>query len=228
MSSNLSLFIKRAELFQNEDFIKNVFERKQIGDVSSVEFIKKQSNGKDYNGVIVHFKTWYHNSTSQEFLDKLTEKNESIKFQIDKNAYWYININTNVKSNNSVSSDDLSQLSGEEKIKKMEALISNLMSQLYLLKKNQEKRDNDFIKNENKNTQIKIYNNELEYHIAELKENENVLNETINDLLQQNKLLTNKIETLNEIISYKNIEINELKQENSDLITIEAFYQAHL
>ena len=60
---NKSLFIKRAEDYQNKEFIFNVFHKKNIGKVNDVTFIKKQNNvGKSYNGVIVTFEKWYNNS----------------------------------------------------------------------------------------------------------------------------------------------------------------------
>ena len=54
--TNVALFIKRAEESQTKEFIMNAFKNSNIGIVKEITFIKKNSNGTPYNGVVVILK----------------------------------------------------------------------------------------------------------------------------------------------------------------------------
>ena len=219
---NISLFIKRAELHQNEEYIRNIFAQKNIGVVDTLNFIKKHSeNGKEYNGVIVTFKYWFSNDYTKSLINQLTTKTNDglVKLFIEKSVYWYVSIHQKKMEINKC--DELQKidanLSDKDKIKQLELLVNNLSTQLYYMQKKQETNEQMLMTNECKNMKHHIYNVELEHSILEI----NILNEELkeeNELLKkENEQLMKNNNALNEYIGYKNEEIVMLKQETNDL-----------
>ena len=154
---NKSLFIKRAEDYQNKEFIFNVFHKKNIGKVNDVTFIKKQNNvGKSYNGVIVTFEKWYNNSLIDEIN---SSQNGTVKFNFN-NSYWFINLHKEpeVDKVDNVNIDIDINLSDKDRIKQLEDLVKSMSSQMNYLKERSERIIMDY---EHKHTQQHLNNIEL-------------------------------------------------------------------
>jgi hypothetical protein len=153
---NKSLFIKRAEEYQNKEFIFNVFHKKNIGEVKDVTFIKKQNHtGKSYNGVIVTFNKWYNNSLIDDII-----KNGTIKFNFN-NSYWFINIHKEPELEECIKDIDIDidiNLSDKDRIKQLEDLVKSMSSQMNYLKERSERIIMDY---EHNHTQQHLNNIEL-------------------------------------------------------------------
>lgn len=216
---NVSLFIKRAELHQDEHFIKNVFHSKQIGMVSDVKFIKKMSeNGKSYNGVIVNFENWYSSTYAHQLLDNLTSaKDETCRFFVDKNVFWFVSIHRQkIQCCQEIKQIDPS-LSDKQRIVKLEELVNNLSTQLYYMQKKQENTEQQLMKNEQTNTQNVIYNRELEFEINQLKTVNDDLSYDFHKYEDERIKRDTFIATLKEIIELKDNQIDKLTNEVRDL-----------
>ena len=91
-SCKLPLYIKRAELNQNETYIKNAF--KNYGIVDRIEFIEKSNdNGQKYNGVIVYFKQWHFNNVVETLWEQLHAKKDiptKIFHGPHNNKFWIV------------------------------------------------------------------------------------------------------------------------------------------
>ena len=216
---NVSLFIKRAELHQDEQFIKNVFHSKQIGMVSDVKLIKKMSeNGKSYNGVIVNFENWYSSTYAHQLLDNLTSaKDETCRFFVDKNVFWFVSIHRQkIQCCQEIKQIDPS-LSDKQRIVKLEELVNNLSTQLYYMQKKQENTEQQLMKNEQTNTENVIYNRELEFEINQLKAVNDDLSYDFHKYEDERIKRDKYIATLKEIIELKDKEIDKLTNEVRDL-----------
>jgi len=200
---NKSLFIKRAEEYQNKEFIFNVFHKKNIGEVKDVTFIKKQNNtGKSYNGVIVTFNKWYNNSLIDEII-----KNGTIKFNFN-NSYWFINLHKEPEVDNvNIDIDIDINLSDKDRIKQLEDLVKSMSSQINYLKERSERIIMDY---EHKHTQQHLNNIELRAQLddkdAERTWIEADFKEDIDTLKDQNELMCAHLER-------KYYECEKLKEE---------------
>ena len=203
---NKSLFIKRAEDYQNKEFIFNVFHKKNIGKVNDVTFIKKQNNvGKSYNGVIVTFKKWYNNS----LIDEIMEGGGTVKFHFN-NSYWFINLHKEPEVDNVNVNIDIDidiNLSDKDRIKQLEDLVKSMSSQMNYLKERSERIIMDY---EHKHTQQHLNNIELRAQLddkdAERTWIEADFKEDIDTLKEQNELMCAHLER-------KYYECEKLKEE---------------
>jgi len=91
----LTLYIRRAEVFHNEDYIREVFQNLNIGIVSQVTFIKKSSEqGKPYNGVLVTFEKLFESTTVAYIFQQMAENSDHTARIVHNNEYqryWVIN-----------------------------------------------------------------------------------------------------------------------------------------
>jgi hypothetical protein len=189
---NKSLFIKRAEDYQNKEFIFNVFHKKNIGEVKDVTFIKKQNHtGKSYNGVIVTFKKWHNNSLIDEIMEGGT-----VKFHFN-NSYWFINLHKEpeVEKVDNVNIDIDINLSDKDRIKQLEDLVKSMSSQMNYLKERSERIIMDY---EHKHTQQHLNNIELRAQLddkdAERTWIEADFKEDIDTLKTENELMCAHLE----------------------------------
>ena len=202
---NKSLFIKRAEDYQNKEFIFNVFHKKNIGKVNDVTFIKKQNNvGKSYNGVIVTFEKWYNNSLIDEIN---SSQNGTVKFNFN-NSYWFINLHKEPEVDNvNIDIDIDINLSDKDRIKQLEDLVKSMSSQMNYLKERSERIIMDY---EHKHTQQHLNNIELRAQLddkdAERTWIEADFKEDIDTLKEQNELMCAHLER-------KYYECEKLKEE---------------
>ena len=192
---NKSLFIKRAEDYQNKEFIFNVFHKKNIGKVNDVTFIKKQNNvGKSYNGVIVTFEKWYNNSLIDEIN---SSQNGTVKFNFN-NSYWFINLHKEPEVDNVNVNIDIDidiNLSDKDRIKQLEDLVKSMSSQMNYLKERSERIIMDY---EHKHTQQHLNNIELRAQLddkdAERSWIESDFKEDIETLKDENQILSAHLE----------------------------------
>jgi hypothetical protein len=90
----MKVYVKRTELYQNEQFIKKRFEF--IGIVSNVEYMSRvNAIGQIYNSAIVTFTHWHNTPQSCQFLKDLGETRfGDYKFNYRDNRgterYWFI------------------------------------------------------------------------------------------------------------------------------------------
>ena len=202
---NKSLFIKRAEDYQNKEFIFNVFHKKNIGEVKDVTFIKKQNHtGKSYNGVIVTFKKW--NNPLRELIDEII-KNGTVKFNFN-NSYWFINLHKEPEVDNvNIDIDIDINLSDKDRIKQLEDLVKSMSSQMNYLKERSERIIMDY---EHKHTQQHLNNIELRAQLddkdAERTWIEADFKEDIDTLKDQNEVMCAHLER-------KYYECEKLKEE---------------
>jgi len=89
---NDAIFIKRAEIYQDFDYIRNAFEWNNIGAVKETKFInKKNETCKPYHGVIVIFERWYANHLVNQLLSEMAASPDgTTRFYFDHNKYWII------------------------------------------------------------------------------------------------------------------------------------------
>ena len=194
---NKSLFIKRAEEYQNKEFIFNVFHKKNIGEVKDVTFIKKQNHtGKSYNGVIVTFNKWYNNSLIDDII-----KNGTIKFNFN-NSYWFINIHKEPELEECIKDIDIN-LSDKDRIKQLEDLVKSMSYKL-------ERSERIIMDYEHNHTQQHLNNIELRAQLddkdAERTWIEADFKEDIDTLKEQNELMCAHLER-------KYYECEKLKEE---------------
>ena len=136
MSSQISLFIKRAEEYQTEEFIAKMFKSNEIGKVSNVKFIQKQNNGMNYNGAIVNFEEWNDNKSVKKLLyDMSCSIDGTTKFYFNSRNYWILKVHTlhhtlpkDKDINNDIDeiTDKLNNLTNRETIQEEEILEQNL------------------------------------------------------------------------------------------------------
>jgi hypothetical protein len=110
--NNFVLYIKRAELNHDEEYIKNALEI--IGNVKSVSFIgKTNEKGQQYNGVIVYFNNMYIGDNLYQMVEEFeTNKEKTAKIYHNEYRYWivheYINhsVPTMITSNINVDNNE--------------------------------------------------------------------------------------------------------------------------
>ena len=83
----MDLFIKRVELNQSAEFIKQSFREKNIAIINEVVFIPKQG----YNGAVLHIDTWFNN----QYVDKLMQDiynsaDGTTRFYFAMSKYWIV------------------------------------------------------------------------------------------------------------------------------------------
>lgn len=194
---NVSLFIKRAEEYQTKEFIINIFQKKNIGKVNEVKFIKKQNHtGKSYNGVIVSFEKWYNHNLLNEIL-----KNGTFKFNFN-NSYWFINVHKEVLELEECK--DFKEfilptnLSDTDRIKQLEDLVKSMSSQINYMQTKQERSERTIMEQEHTHTQQHLYNIELRAQLddkdAEKTWIEADFKEDIETLKAENQLLSAHLE----------------------------------
>jgi len=148
--ANLPLYIKRAELSQNENYIKNVF--KNYGVIDRIEFIEKSNdNGQKYNGVIIYFLQWNFNNIVEQLWTEL-HANKDVPTKIfhgpHHNKFWIVtqyklvepSKPTIIQSNISIDLTDID----EKAIK----IIHDLQFQIQMLEKQLQKKEQFCMQNE--------------------------------------------------------------------------------
>jgi hypothetical protein len=94
----LSLFIPYIDnKYMNpvdETYIKNVFHKLDIANVSGVDFIQKKNRFGYYNrSAFVHIRKWMDNSACKNLIEKIMDKTRVAKLVYDDPVFWILKIN---------------------------------------------------------------------------------------------------------------------------------------
>jgi hypothetical protein len=201
-TNNVSLFIKRSEENQTKEFIIEAFASNNIGKVSDVTFIKKNTdNGKPYNGAIVTFEKWNNNALIQSLFDQMTSSPDgTTKFYFNSNRYWFINIHKQKMPELEQINEVDSSLPDAERILQLENLVKSMSIQMHFMQTKQSQSDKTIIEYERKDTQNYLINLELTSQLEDMaterkrdemerQRHEDLLNEEMEELTNHNENL---------------------------------------
>ena len=168
MNNNISLYIKRAEQHHTKEFIEAAFASNKIGQVRELKFIKKtDTNGREYNGVIVAFEYWNMNIIVKNLLDQMSASQDgTTRFTFDscKCRYWIVNVYKQpqlVVETQLVLETVNQTLSDKERIMELEKLVKSMEAQAHYAQTRQEKTERQLMESEHDDTQSRLYNMEL-------------------------------------------------------------------
>ena len=209
---NAALFIKRAEENQTKEFIMKAFKKSNIGTVRDVTFIKKNSNGVAYNGVVVIFERWNMNKYVETLFNKMAESPDgTTRFYFEPKRYWIVNVHKQQlpECEETVIID--TNLSDKERIEQMEATIKSMSAQIYYMQTNNEKNERRMMDYEQKDIQKHLINTELQCQL-EIKDMEKIWIEK--EYQQQIQQLKNENLCLRASVSLLETDVTKhLKQE---------------
>lgn len=166
--NNISLYIKRADLYQTKEYITNIFETNNIGIVKDVKFIKKTDNvGREYNGAIVIFASWFMNAKVRQLLEEMGTSGTS-KFMYDCNGhYWFINVYKPVM----VESEEFAivdpGLPDKERIDELEKLVKSMAAQMHYTQLRQERTESLLMAVEEKASRQVLLNMEMRFKLED-------------------------------------------------------------
>ena len=174
MNNNISLYIKRAEQHHTKEFIDAAFASNKIGQIRELKFIKKtDTNGREYNGVIVMFEYWNMNIIVKNLLDQMSASQDgTTRFTFDsfRGRYWIVNVykqsqqvlETQLDLETQLVLETVSQsLSDKERILELEKLVKSMEAQMHYAQTRQEKTERQLMESEHDDTQSRLYNMEL-------------------------------------------------------------------
>ena len=144
--TNITLYIKRAELDHTKEYIARACANCRYGKIKDVKFIEKRDNhGNKYNGVVLLFEDWYHSTTSKQlFADLAVSKDGSAKMYHGPITmrYWHViifrpklfdeeqcNLNTRV----SMTALTEEGLDDKQRAEEMERKYHSMMAQMHYL-----------------------------------------------------------------------------------------------
>jgi hypothetical protein len=169
--NNISLYIKRADLYCSKEFICNVFERSNIGIVKDVKFIKKTDGvGREYNGVIVIFERWFMNTIVTKLLDDMASSLDGTTkfiYEYHSGRYWYINVYKHVVLESQTIPAVDPTLPDNERINKLENLVQTMAAQLHYMQLKQEKTERQLMEVEEKQSRYALCNMELRFKLED-------------------------------------------------------------
>lgn len=219
---NAALFIKRAEENQTKEFIMKAFKKSNIGTVRDVTFIKKNSNGVAYNGVVVIFEKWNMNKYVESLFNKMAESRDgTTRFYFEPKRYWIVNVHKQQLPECEESIVVKTDLSDKERINQLEATIKSMSAQIYYMQTNNEKNERRMMEYEQRDIQKHLINTELQCQL-EIKDMEKIWIEEdfkrgIQKLKNENLCLTASVSLLENDVAKHLKQEQFLKQEVSDL-----------
>lgn len=242
---NAALFIKRAEENQTKEFIMKAFKKSNIGTVRDVTFIKKNSNGVAYNGVVVIFEKWNMNKYVESLFDKMAESRDgTTRFYFEPKRYWIVNVHKQQLPECEESIVVKTDLSDKERINQLEATIKSMSAQIYYMQTNNEKNERRMMEYEQRDIQKHLINTELQYQlemkdidqiwieeqyqkeIQQLK-NENLclrascslLETDVAKHLKREKILNQEVDDLNDVVKYLENQLEDMSEMLSETST---------
>jgi len=88
---NISLYIPRVFANFDTNFIANVFEELNIGNVRNVDIVEKiGKDGKIYNSAYVHFNYWYDGTVAENFHARVLDPNKEARIVYQDPWYWNV------------------------------------------------------------------------------------------------------------------------------------------
>lgn len=229
--TNVSLFIKRAEEYQDKEFIIKMFESNNIGKVKDVKFIKKHYNFyQNYNGVVVIFERWYMNHNVQTLFSEMsTSQDGSTKFYFNHNRYWIINVHRQKLPECEETTIIDSTLSDKEKIRKLEEVVNSMSAQMFYMQNRQEKNERTMMDLECKHTNHHIINMELHTQLEEKnwekKWAEAEIDEELQKIRKENGMLRCRLAFSTLDLVRKDARCEKLKQEVRDGTCIQVYIE---
>ena len=222
---NVALFIKRAEESQTKEFIMHAFKNSNIGIVKEITFIKKNSNGTPYNGVVVIFKKWNMNKYVEKLFNQMSESRDgTTRFYFEQKRYWIINVHRQQlpECEETVLID--TSLPDKERITQLEMLVKSMSSQIFYAQSRNEKNERRMMDYEQKDVQKNLINIELQFQL-ELKDIERKIAEQehqqeIQKLKDENLRMQARCSLLETDKEIKQKEIMLFQEEVNDLNNI--------
>lgn len=160
----MSLYIKRADLYQTKEFIKDIFTLNNIGIVKDVKFIEKADlSGRVYNGAIVIFDTWFMNKSVEKLLDDMSASPDgTVKFIYDyRGHFWYINVYKPVLPESEKTTIVDPSLPDKQRIEELEKILQTMMVQMHNVQLRQECLGRQLMETEEKMSRQALLNIEL-------------------------------------------------------------------
>ena len=88
---NISLYIPHIFANFGKDFVAQVFEDLNIGNVKNIDFISKcGQDGKEYNAAYIHFTEWYDTIASHNFQARVVDPIKEARVVYDEPWYWIV------------------------------------------------------------------------------------------------------------------------------------------
>lgn len=168
--NNISLYIKRADLYCTKEYIINIFGNLNIGIVKDVKFIKKSDiMGREYNGVIVIFERWFMNAKVTKLLEDLASSIDgTTKFIYNNNGrYWFINVYKPIIEESEEFATVDASLPDKVRINELEKLVKSMAAQLIYTQLLQERTERQLMEVEEKQLRHELCNMELRLQLEE-------------------------------------------------------------
>ncbi len=144
-TTNVSLYIKRAELTQTERYIHSVFSE-NVGDVENISFIEKtnNANGAKYHSVIVRLGRINDTPYTKKLMHDIYYGSDNSSKIHHSKGYWIVaQHTTNGRVRKNIDMDHVlpdADLPHQERIKRLEDMVVSLSNEL---KTCREKIEND-------------------------------------------------------------------------------------
>jgi hypothetical protein len=191
---NISVYIKRCELYHDKNYIINACHNCKYGKVCDIKFIEKQDNqGRKYNGAILTFTHWYNSSIAATLFNDLSNsQDESAKMYHDPITmrFWHVIIfkpkfSGDIEMGLNFNMMTISDTKKDQKyLEEMENKYYSMLSQMNYMQCQLEKAERKMMKYEQKATQDCLEIFELKSKLEE-KDNElYILNEDNGILVQ--------------------------------------------
>lgn len=168
--NNVSLYIKRADLYCTKDYIINIFRTTNIGIVKDVKFTKKlDSIGREYNGAIVIFERWFMNEkVTKMFNDMESSIDGTTKFIYDYNGrYWFINVYKPIIEECKEFATVDETLPDKVRIDELEKLVKSMAAQMHYNQLRQERTERQLMEVEEKQSHQALCNMELRFQLED-------------------------------------------------------------
>ena len=202
--TNVAIYIKRAEIYQTDKYIKDAFNRNGYGIVSSVTFVEKQGENKQkYNGVLVTMKYWFQNAIVSKLLEEICVVNNETKIYHSNTKYWIIKqYSQPVKENAPINLTIDNNIQGNERVKELELLVNSLSVQITQLQHTQNANKTVIEQFEKKQIHNDLVINDLK---CQLHDDNNYMNKCINEARDEIR----KLNENNKNLCDNNIELHE-------------------
>ena len=168
--NNISLYIKRADLYCTKEYICNAFVTNGIGVVKNVRFIEKSDNmGREYHGAIVIFERWFMNSTVTKLLDDMSSSLDgTTKFIYDYHGrYWFINVHKPLIAESEEFATVDASLPDKVRIDELEKLVKSMAAQMNYTQLHQQRTERQLMEVEEKQSRHALCNMELRFQLED-------------------------------------------------------------
>jgi hypothetical protein len=216
--SNVSLYIKRVEMYQSKEFIIDTFSKLSIGKVRDVRFIKKVGpTGIDYNGAVITFVSWSMNSRVKQLFDSMNETLDGttkLIYNYDTNRYWIVSVYKSQFPEFEEITTINPNLPDKEKIKQLETLVKSMAAQIHYMQLRQEKSERQAMEHENNETKNYMTNLNLKCQLEEQTQDSKWTEE---DIIEELRETQGEVEVLRCKLACIGIELARKEEECTDL-----------